>query len=136
MSVLKNLRGESSAEFINMADTIEVYTIEQCSKVPRRFNHTLINKIVNLSIDSHCALKSANSIYPRNKHEAQLRRDLLQNAVCGYENMGTQIHILFRITDKISIKSLEIWANMLDTELKLVRGLMRKDAERFNKLKD
>ncbi len=136
MSVLKNNRGESSAEFLNMADTIEVYTISQCSKIPRRFLHTLTNKIINLSIECHCNLKSANSIYPRNKHEAQMRRDLLQMAVNDIENMGTQIHILSRVTDKISFESLETWSTMLMTELKLIRGLMRKDAERYNKLKD
>jgi hypothetical protein len=65
-----------------------------------------------------------------------MRRDLLQMAVNDIENMGTQIHILSRVTDKISFESLETWSTMLMTELKLIRGLMRKDAERYNKLKD
>ncbi len=134
MSVLKNMRGESGAEFLNMADKIEIYTIEQCSRVPRRFNHTITNKIINLAIDCHCYLKSANSIYPRNAHEAQMRRDLLQQAINCVENLGSQVHTLYRITDKISIDSLERWAELLDYEHKLIRGLMRKDAERYGKL--
>lgn len=136
MSVLKNMRGQSGAEFIDTADKIEVFTIEQCSKLPRRFNYTIINTTINLAISLHCNVKSANSIYPRNIHEAQRRRDLLQDAICDAENLGAQIHIIMKITNCISMSIIEQWANLIDYECVLIRGLMRKDASRYSNLSD
>ena len=77
MSVYKSKRGASSAQFVETARKLQVHTLEQCLKVPKRYTFYLTQKIMDHASAVYDEVTMANSIFPINQHEAQLRRDHL-----------------------------------------------------------
>lgn len=73
MSVLKSKRGESTMQFIETARELEVYTIKQCAKFPKRFMFLITKDLIDLAKSVYNNTKSANSIYPTNINELQMR---------------------------------------------------------------
>ena len=49
MSVVKTRRGESSAQFLDTARELEIFTLQQCLKFPKRMTFFLAQPIVQLS---------------------------------------------------------------------------------------
>lgn len=80
MSVIKSKRGESEMEFIHTARELEIYTIKKCIGFPKRYTFYLAKPISDSAVRIHTYSKMANSIYPTNQHEAQMRRDYLLRA--------------------------------------------------------
>ena len=80
MSVYKSKRGKSSVQFVETARKLEEHTLEQCLKVPKRYTFLLTQRIMGLASTVYEEVVAANSIYPTNQHEAQLRRDHLTAA--------------------------------------------------------
>lgn len=77
MAVLKSKRGQSSMEFVETARKLEAKILSLCIRSPKRMTFFLTSEIMRLACQVHNEARSANNIYPRNKHEAQLRRDHL-----------------------------------------------------------
>lgn len=74
MSVLKSKRGESAMQFLETARELEVYTIRQCARFPKRFMFLITKDIVTLSKAVYNNVKAANSVYPTNAAEVQVRQ--------------------------------------------------------------
>ena len=49
MSVIKSKRKLSSVEFINTAMDLEIFTIKQCLKFPKRYTFVINNTLMDLS---------------------------------------------------------------------------------------
>lgn len=49
MSVLKSKRGESAVQFLDTARELEIYTIKQCARFPKRFMFLITKEIVDLA---------------------------------------------------------------------------------------
>lgn len=49
MSVLKSQRGESAVQFLDTARELEIYTIKQCAKFPKRYMFLITKDIVALA---------------------------------------------------------------------------------------
>lgn len=77
MSVLKSKRGQSSMEFVETARVLEVKVLHLCIRSPKRLTFFLTTEVMHLASEVHNEVRAANNTYPRNKHEAQLRRDHL-----------------------------------------------------------
>ena len=59
MSVLKSKRGESAMQFLETAKELEVYTIRQCARFPKRFMFLITKDIVALSKAVYNNVKAA-----------------------------------------------------------------------------
>lgn len=59
MSVLKSKRGESAMQFLETARELEVYTIRQCARFPKRFMFLITKDIVALSKAVYNNVKAA-----------------------------------------------------------------------------
>lgn len=77
MSVVKSKRGESDMEFVHTARELQIYTIKKCVGFPKRYTFYVSQPIANSATRIHQYTKMANSIYPTNPHEVQMRRDYL-----------------------------------------------------------
>lgn len=80
MTVIKSKRHESEMEFIHTARELRLYTTRKCAGFPKRYTFTVSNPLADSSRRIHQYCKMANSIYPLNAHEAQIRRDYLLRA--------------------------------------------------------
>ena len=130
MSVIKSKRGESQVQFLQTARDLFKFTQEQCVKLPKRY--TFFGKMQTFDCASRMManVKRGNSIYPRNNHEVQMRRDYFLTALSELQVLAEHIDNLrglFNIKDTIMVK----WMELLTDEIKLLKALVKKDNERF-----
>lgn len=122
MAVLKSQRGESPVQYLETAYNLEVYTIRQALKLPKRYTFFIATELVRLASGCHSHVKAANSIYPTNAHEAQLRRDELIAANNDLQNLLSLRRCLGAIREKC--RALGIVLNEKKTQIiKLTRGI-------------
>lgn len=132
MSVLKSKRSESVIQFLDTARELEIYTLRYALKFPKRYTFFITNEIVRLAQSVYNETKSANSIYPTNAEEAQLRKNCFIRANCSLQCLISQLDIakdLFcgDVDDKVWIK----WIDLITTESKLIAAVKKSDSERF-----
>lgn len=77
--------------------------------------------------------KKANSIYPKNKEEAQLRRNHLLEARAALYAMVSKIELACEMFG-IEEKKLKYWMSMVNEESRLISGVLTSDAQRFKDL--
>lgn len=133
MSVIKSKRQESKMEFIHNARSLQIYTIKTCVKLPKRYTFYLSQPIVQMTVNIHNDVKSANSIYPTNQHEVQMRRDYLLRANATLYSLVSQIEVAAEILDLESDK-LKTWSKLIDAEIRLIKGVLKDDKERYKNL--
>lgn len=82
--------------------------------MPKRYTFYGAQELSALADTVYNEVKMANSVFPGNQHEAQLRRDLLK-----------QNPEKLRWLDN----SLEEWASLISEEAKLISGVKKSDKE-------
>lgn len=131
MSVIKSKRGESSVQFLETAQEIQKHSLRQVVKyIPKRYTFYVSQKITDSATDAHSYVKKANSIFPTNKRDAELRREFFMRAYAEYQSLISQINIaydMFHIPDDAMVA----WMQMINSELALIKAVMRKDKERY-----
>lgn len=140
MSVLKSKRDESVVQFLDTARELEIYTIRQCAKFPKRFMFLITKDIVELSRKVYNNVKAANSVYPTNAAEVQVRKNYIIAANCALQCLISQLDIareFIRSTDDnkpIRSTVWQTWIDLVTTEVKLLAALKNKDKERYKDL--
>lgn len=140
MSVLKSKRGESAMQFIETARELEIYTIKQCAKFPKRFMFLITKDLVDLAKSVYNNAKSANSIYPTTTNELQIRTTHIIKANCALQCLISQLDIareFIKHTDNdkaIKSKIWQTWADLITNEIKLLASLRKSDKERYKDL--
>ena len=133
MTVIRSKRAESDMEFVHTARQLQIYTIQKCVGFPKRYTFYMGQPIANCSTRIHEYVKMANSIYPINAHEAQLRRDYLIKANAELNSLVSQIEVaqeLFGLEEHV----MKYWMDIVEKEIRLVMGTMKKDRERYKAL--
>lgn len=75
----------------------------------------------------------ANSIYPLNKHEVQIRRDYLLRANAELQSLISQLEVAHELFG-IDVDALKYWMELVEKEIRLVKALMKKDRARYKHL--
>ena len=91
MSVRKNERGESTMNFVEIADRLEDEALEMCKKWPKTYTFLLTNRTVNLASEVYECVLSANAIIPETEKEKQNRVALLQRATGALRNFARKV---------------------------------------------
>ena len=134
MSVIKSKRSESEMQFIHTARELQIYSIQKCVNFPKRYTFYVSQHIAASATRVHECVKMANSIYPLNDHEVQMRRDYLLRANAELNSLVSQLevaHELFGIDERV----MKHWMELVEKEIRLVKGAMKKDRERYRHLK-
>lgn len=140
MSVFAALRGESTVQFVETARKLAVHTRKCCLKMPKRYTFYGVQELSALADTVYNEVKMANSIFPSNQHEAQLRRDHFIAANCTLQafigQLGIMADLLKQNPEKLRWldNALEEWAMLITEEAKLISGVKKSDKERFKKL--
>lgn len=135
MSVIKSKREESVVEFVNTARELNIYSIRQCTKFPKRYTFFISQKIVDLADFIYESVVKANAINPRNQHEAQIRRDYIMIAYASCESLVAKIAVaqeMFGVEERIMVE----WMRLIGYEQRLLAGVKKRDAEKYKKLPD
>ena len=127
-------------QFLETARELEIYTIKQCAKFPKRFMFLITKDIVALAKAVYNNAKAANSVYPTNAHEVQMRRDYIITANCDLQCLISQHDIAREFVKETDgnkpLKSTiwQTWADLITAEAKLLANLKASDAKRYKGL--
>ena len=133
MSVIKSKRAESEMEFIHTARQLQIHTIQKCVNFPKRYTFYVSQPLAAAATRIHEYVKCANSIYPLNRHEVQMRRDYLIRAKAELNSMISQLEVANELFG-IEGDKMKFWVDIIDREIRLVKGTMKKDRERYKDL--
>ena len=127
-------------QFLETARELEIYTIKQCAKFPKRFMFLITKDLVALAKAVYNNAKAANSVYPTNAHEVQMRRDYIITANCDLQCLISQLDIAREFVKETDgnkpLKSTiwQTWADLITAEAKLLANLKASDAKRYKDL--
>lgn len=150
MSVYASQRGESGVEYVDLAWKIFDHSMACCTRLPKRWDRYILQYIMAASeaLQAYCV--AANSTYPTNQHEAQLRRDYLIRANAELQRLDVLVGHLARKIDKVrDLKTkemaekltvqkteamLQTWGELIAKEAKKIAAVKKSNAEQFKKL--
>ena len=133
MSVIRSKRAESEMEFIHTARQLQIYTIQKCVGFPKRYTFYIAQPIANAATRVHELTKKANSIYPTNAHEVQIRRDYLLRANAELNSLVSQIEVAHELFG-LELRVVKYWMDLVEKEIRLVKGTLKKDRERYKNI--
>jgi len=133
MSVIKSKRNTSDMEFIANARKLQIYTVKKCINFPKRYTFYISQPIANASTRIYEDVRRANSIYPLNQHEAQMRRDCFLRANAELYSLTSQLEVAQEIFG-IDMDVMQNWLDIIDFEIRLVKAVMKSDRERYKNL--
>ena len=133
MSVIKSKRAESEMEFIHTARQLQIHSIKKCTGFPKRYTFYVSQPIANSATRIHQYVKMANSIYPLNKHEVQIRRDYLLRANAELQSLISQLEVAHELFG-IDVDALKYWMELVEREIRLVKAVLKKDRTRYKNL--
>ena len=133
MSVVKSQRDESNLEFLYRARELRKYTIQKCVGFPKRYTFYVGQNIADLSASVLDNAKMGNDIFPRNQHEAQLRRDHFLEALAALDALVSEVELAAELFD-IEEKKMLHWMSLVNNEWMLIKGVLDSDSQRFKNL--
>ena len=133
MSVLLKDRKESEAQFIYTARELEAKTRRRCVNAPKRYTFYGLQELWATSRRIHSNVKQANSVFPANQHEAQIRRDFFIHARAELQDFISQLE-LFLEDGIMTPAAADELAGLVDKEDRLVKAVMKSDKTRYENL--
>ena len=133
LAVIKSKRSKSEMDFIYNARQLQIHTIKKCVNFPKRYTFYVAQPIVNAATRIHEDVKRANSIFPTNQHEAQIRRDYLLRANAELFSMVSQLEVAQELFG-IEPDAFKFWMGLISEEIRLVKAVMKADRERYKSL--
>jgi len=133
LSVIKSKRNESEMEFVHTARQLQIHTIQKCVGFPKRYTFYVSQPIANCATRIHEYVKCANSIYPTNQHEVQMRRDYMLRANAELNSLVAQIKVANELFG-LEADKMKYWMDIVEQEIRLVKGAIKKDRERYKDL--
>lgn len=140
MSVYKSKRGLSAIQYVENARQLQIFTIKNCVKFPKRYTYIVVQKIAELAEDIDTHVRIAESIVPTNLREAQNKRDELNYAFGLLNSLDDKLQLMYDIvSDNPNFKTefkwlpnamLE-WGRLIQTERNLITGVKKADKKRF-----
>ena len=133
MSVIKSKRSVSEMEFIATARKLEIHTIKKCVNFPKRYTFYVSQPLAAAATRVYENVKKGNSIYPTNQHEVQMRRDFFLIAHAELQSVISQLEVAAELFG-IDADAMKYWMELIDTEIKLVKAVLKNDRTRYKDL--
>lgn len=137
MTVLSSKRRESETEFIHTARKLQIFTLRCCKKFPTRYWGYWLAYLIGPAASITSNVEHANSIYPLCQEEVKLRRSFFIKALGDITNLASQIEIVYEAeTFQLEARIKTEWIALIDKEERLIKGVMKKDRERYKNIPD
>lgn len=136
MSVIQSKRGESKVQFVYNAFLLERHTYQTCARFPQRYRFSLAQDMIVTANKIHKCAREINRIFPRTKEDYGRRAELIEQALGELDNIANQIHLTADLVSFKKNKEYKIgrWCELVDDEIRLLKGLRKSDREKKNKL--
>lgn len=122
-------------------------TVDACLKMPKRYTYLILQDVIQPAGRVMDNTKAANSVFPTNQHEVQIRRDYWIHARADLEALSSRIDRFLEIPETLRYKDeisgrtkgiteseLEEIADLIIQERGLITKALESDKERFKNL--
>lgn len=136
MSVLKNKRNQSQLEFYHTATIIRAELtrfVMNENNVPKRWRPVFTFPMVDKLIQLFDCITAANTIYPQNEHEVEMRRNYQTEAIITVEQIIQLIQYMIS-TLPIDIDKLQSTTELLLKESALLKGWRKSDNTKYKNI--
>jgi len=124
-NVFRRNRKETGLElFVVSAEIMERLTrfLMNTNYVPKGYRYLYTYPICEIAHSMRRNITAANSIYPTNEHELQMRRDYQQKAINDCENIIRALQDMICVLTGIDVDKLEALGKLLVKEATLLRA--------------
>ena len=139
MSVPKSRRGESPAEYINLAREIYVFTYNRVRILPKSYTFYVSLPLYNAAREAYRLIKTANLIYIDSKAPEEIRRRNIQRRKELYEDAQGYYNSMLDILDlaymnvtheKLPPNVLKEWVGYITDEISQISKIKQSDKNR------
>ena len=139
MSVPKSRRGESPAEYINLAREIYVFTYNRVRILPKSYTFYFSLPLYNAAREAYRLIKTANLIYIDSKAQEEIRRRNIQRRKELYEDAQGYYNSMLDILDlaymnvtheKLPPNVLKEWVGYITDEISQISKIKQSDKNR------
>lgn len=139
MSVPKSRRGESPAEYINLAREIYVFTYNRVRILPKSYTFYFSLPLYNAAREAYRLIKTANLIYIDSKAPEEIRRRNIQRRKELYEDARGYYNSMLDILDlaymnvtheKLPPNVLKEWVGYITDEISQISKIKQSDKNR------
>ena len=132
MSVPKARRGESPAEYINLAREIYVFTYNRVKILPNSYSFYFSLALYNAAREAYRLIKTANLIYIHTERDKQNRKELYEKAQGYYNSMLDTLDLAYMNVshEKLPPNVLKEWVKLVTDELSQISKIKRSDKAR------
>lgn len=139
MSVPKSRRGESPAEYINLAREIYVFTYNRVRILPKSYTFYFSLPLYNAAREAYRLIKTANLIFIDGKAPEEIRRRNIQRRKELYEDAQGYYNSMLDILDlaymnvtheKLPQNVLKEWVGYITDEISQISKIKQSDKNR------
>ena len=139
MSVPKSRRGESPAEYINLAREIYVFTYNRVRILPKSYTFYFSLPLYNAAREAYRLIKTANLIFIDSKAPEEIRRrniqrrkELYEDAQGYYNSMLDTLDLAYmNVThEKLPPNVLKEWVGYITDEISQISKIKQSDKNR------
>ena len=136
MSVPRSQRKESQTDFLYYARQLRILTLQKYkSVIPKTHRFTIGLPLCESSRMIYQYVKKANSIFPKRKFEAEMRRKYFLEAYAETQSFISELEVAQEVI-QFDENHLKDWMEIVDIELKRIKSIMESDEKRFGHLLD
>lgn len=140
---------QENKPFAPVDNAIRLYrkVVEVCLKMPKRYTYLILQDVIELAGRVMDNAKGANSVFPTNQHEVQIRRDYWIHARANLQALSTRIDRFLEVpgtltyhdersdkTKGVTTKELEEIADLIGAEMALITKALEEEKKRFKSL--
>ena len=140
---------EERKPFAPVDNSIRLYkkVTAVCLKMPKRYTYLILQPVMELAGEVMDNAKGANSVFPTNQHEVQIRRDYWIHARAKLQALSTRIDRFLEVpgtlnyrddasdrTKGVTINELEEIADLIGVEMALITNALEEEKKRFKSL--
>lgn len=144
-NVPKSKRKPSGFQVIDTSRELKRKVLQMCVKLPKRYTDLILKDTVQDAKDVARNARKANSVFPHNQHEAQIRYDFWIHALSAIQALSDDLNDISEIPSVLryndngrekgaTINELDEISDLVNEEFELLKGCLESDRKRFKAL--
>lgn len=132
---------EKDTVFLPVQNAVDIYgtLLKICIHMPKRKNDLVAKPLLEISTEMVDYVKRGNSIMPKYKSDAIIRRNFVLKSKAACDSLSTQLNVFVEnpeLQDNVSNGDLIRLAGLVTEELKQLQDMLNNDEVRYRNLRN
>ena len=144
-SILRTSKEKKPFAPVDNASTLYTKVVQLCLKMPKRYTYLILQPVIHVAAEVMEETKKANSVFPQNQREYQIRRNHWIEARASLQALSSHIDRLVELPGVLSVKEngkkrqitehelFEI-GSLIISEMALIKHQLSEEKERYKDL--